>query len=109
MEARRMAHQQVSMQAINAGHILSCLVTALIIINTLTWTVSVSPCMRPSVTDVTHRDAVSFPQFELHTGYVNGTRAPRIFRIVQFALSASDTLTGGREGGWNGTSTPLPM
>ncbi len=36
---------------------------------------------------------VSFPRFELRTGYVNGTRAPQIFRSVQLALSTSDPLT----------------
>ncbi len=46
----------------------------------------------PSVTDVTQHD-ISFLWFQLRTGYVNGTHAPRIFWNVQLALSASDPLT----------------
>ncbi len=64
--------------------------------NTLTWTVSVRLSVRhgrESVMDVTHQHAISFLHFELHTGYVSGTRAPRIFRSVQLAHSALDHLT----------------
>ncbi len=61
-------------------------------INTLMCTVSVCASVYPSITDVTH-DTVSFPRFELRTGYIESMCAPRIFRSMQLALSISDTLT----------------
>ncbi len=71
------------------NHLIYAVIEA---INTLTWTVSVCASVHPSITDVTH-DTVSFPRFELRTGYIDSMCAPRIFRSMELALSISVTLT----------------
>ncbi len=60
---------------------------AIIIIDILTWTVSVYL----AITDVTHHDAVSFPQFELCPAMSMARACPeRATRTQHFGSSHSD-------------------